>query len=488
MHTRIFWAVFLISAGCNRDVKIGEDDEAVTGSGGSGGDGGDEGSGGSGGEADADCSTDDSCPAGQICEDSECVDGDRNNSVDEAESLLFTDASDEAGRISGILNPVYDRDYYVVQADGGEFVRISTYTDEDDETKDTVVTLLQDNGKVMTYANGHAAGGGVSDADSVVYGYFPTEGTYYVLVEDDATFYGEGEPEGGRDYVYELQMSSWGRRTFEPDSFADPNESVEISAANSWNARGILLEEEGDIDYVALDFQLDGYDLFLDGNYDLQGSDADPRVRLLDASTGEVLRDKRQNGLAGSVWFPNLPQGQYVVELSDAAGGGGAAHWFYLHTLARENTDTYLWESEPNDGMVTAEALEQEELSTSSGNLYTVSRHQGLADSEGDEDWFEFESSYDDGRFVVCLTSTWYGSTTAPTVELYDAAGTLLSGVDGETDSAVYPTAEMANLDVPTGTYYIRVAHPEGVGGTAGDWYRMLVFVASFNVTEYDCP
>jgi hypothetical protein len=117
-----------------------------------------------------------------------------------------------------------------------------------------------------------------------------------------------------------------------------------------------------------------------------------------------------------------------------------------------------------------------------------VSRLQGFADSTGDEDWFELESPYDDGRFVVCLNSTWYGATTAPTLELYDGAGELISSVDGESDSAVYPTAEMANLDVPTGTYYLRVAHSEDVGGTAGDWYRMLAYVASFNVTDYDCP
>jgi hypothetical protein len=64
----------------------------------------------------------------------------------------------------------------------------------------------------------------------------------------------------------------------------------------------------------------------------------------------------------------------------------------------------------------------------------------------------------------------------------------LMTGVDGSTDSATYPTATLANIDVPTGTYHLRVAHPEGVGGGAGDWYRALVYVASFNVTDYDCP
>ena len=285
MNKRLCCVVLWAALGCNEDVKI-DDEENVTGSGGSSGD---EGS-GSDGESDSSCAEDAACGTGQICEAGECVDGDRNNSVDEAESLLFTDSSDESARTVGVLNPAYDRDYYVLQADGGEFVRITTYTDEEDETKDTVVTLLQDNGKVITLANGHAAGSGVGDADSVVYGYLPTEGTYYVLVEDDATFFGEGEPEGGRDYIYELQMSTWVRRTFEPDSFGDPNESIDMSSASSWFARGVILEEAGDVDYISLDYQLDGHDLFLDGNYDLQGSDADPRVRLLDATTGEVLR------------------------------------------------------------------------------------------------------------------------------------------------------------------------------------------------------
>ncbi len=484
MGRRLLCVVWWIATGCSGAVKISDDEATTTGGGAV--DGGDGGGGDAG--SDGSCSDDAACGTGQICEAGECVDGDRNNSVDEAASLLFTDPSDEAARIRGILNPIYDQDYYRIDADGGEFVRISTYTDEEDETRDTVVTLLQDNGKVVTYANGHAAGGGVSDADSVVYGYLPTEGAYYVLVEDDATFFGEGEPEGARDYVYDLQMVLWGRRTFEPDSFSEPNESIEISSDNSWFARGVLLEEPGDLDYVSLDFQLDGHDLFLDGNYDIEGSDADPRVRLLDARTGEVLRDKRQNGLPGAVWYPNLPRGEYVVELSDAAGGGGAAHWFYLHAIARENSDSYVWETEINDSLESAEVVAQEELETSSGNLYLVSRLQGWADSPGDEDWFELTSPYDDGRFVVCVNSTWYGSTTAPTVELYDSSGELVAGVEGEADSAVYPTATMANLDAPTGTYYVRVAHSEGVEGTAGDWYRMLTYVASFNVNDYDCP
>lgn len=473
-------AVVLL-VGCTGDEKIADDGSDA------GPDrGGDDSDGGAtdGGE----CADDSDCGTGRICEPDTCVDGDRNNSVDEAETLLFIDSSDESARTTATLNPAGDQDFYAIHADGGEFVRVTTYTDEEDETRDTVVSILRDNGKLVTYANGHAAGGGLSDADSVVYAYLPDEGTYYVLVEDDATFFGEGEEEGGRDYTYELALTEWTGHTSEPDAVDDPRAGISVSSANAWSARGAVLESTGDVDYVALSMEIDGHDLFVDGNYDLSGSEADPRVRLLDASSGEVLRDKRQNGLAGALWYPNLPSGEYMLELSDAAGGGSSDHWFYVHTLARAHESTYVWETESNDSDSTAEPLEHEPLSTDSGNEYTVARVEGLADFAGDEDWFEVTSEYDDGRFVVCLNSTWYGGTTAPTVELYDAGLALLGSVEGETDSAVNPTAALANLDVPTGTYYLRVQHPPDVGGSAGDWYRALVFVASFNVDSYACP
>lgn len=489
MNHRIACAFLLMVMGCEGDQKISDTSTPSEGWDGSGGGSSDGGSGGGDdGSGDGACTTDDDCGSGQICEDEVCVTGDRNNDFEEADPLRFVDGSDESARTTGVINPVGDRDYYAFEADAGDFVRVTSYTDEEDETKDTVVTILRDNGRRLTYANGHAAGGGVSDADSVVYAYIPEAGTYYVLVEDDGTFYEDAEPEGGADYTYSLALTEWTSHTAETDSAESPSSTITISSDRSWSARGVALETAGDVDYIAINLEIDDYDLFVDGNYDLEGSDADPRVRLIDPTSGTVLRDKRQNGLSGSIWYPRLPMGQYLLELSDAAGGGGVDHWFYVHTIAREGESTYAWETESNDTMLLAETLEQEPIETSSGNEYTVSRREGLADVPGDEDWYALTSEYEDGRLVVCLNSTWYGATTAPTVEVYDATGTRLDSVEGESDSAVYPTATLANLSAPSGTYYVRVQHAEDVGGTAGDWYRLLVFLASFEVTNYDCP
>jgi len=491
MKCRFGLVALLFALGCEGDEKIeaeGESSGIPDDAGGDGGGGGDD---GGSGDDDGTCTDDTDCGVDQICDDGECRSGDRNNDFEGAESIRFVESGDEDAYSFGYINPAGDRDYYAFEADGGEFVRITTYTDEEDDTKDTVVTLYRDNGKALTYANGHAAGGGVSDADSVVYAYIPEAGTYYILVEDDGTFYDDNPDivaEGGSDYTYDLSLTLWGSHTDETDSMESPSSSINISGTNSWFGRGVALETEGDVDYISLNMEVDGTDLTLDGNYDLSGSEADPRVRLLRASTGEVLRDKRQNGLAGALWYPDIPSGDYIIEVSDYAGGGSADHWFFVHALARTHDSNYGWETEANDSSGMAEAMDQEPLETSSGNLYTVARTEGFADYPDDEDWFEVTSDYEDGRLVVCLNSTWYGATTAPTLEVYDSSGTLLGSDPGDTDSASYPTATVANVEAPTGTYRVRVDHPEGVGGSAGDWYRMLVYVASFEVTNYDCP
>lgn len=480
-----FAALLLLPAlsACNADEKIadgtGDDGMDVTPS--------DDGA-GDGGTTDGECANDDACGSGQICESGACVDGDRNNSVDEAENLLFGDVDDPSTFGRGTLNPAGDIDYFVIHADGGEFIRVATYTDEEDDTKDTVVTILKDNGKVVTSANGFAAGGGVGDADSVVYAYLSDAGDYFVKVEDDGTYFESGDEFGSRDYTYDIVLTEWSSVTAEPDASDDPRTGISITGANSWSSRGALIGTAGDVDYIALSVEADGFDLSIDGNYDLEGSDIDPHVRLVDAATGDVLLDRRQNGLYGNAVFWNIPRGSYWIEVSDAEGGGGDNHWMFVHTIARTHDDNYQWESEDNGVDVRATPVDFEALTTDSGNEYTVARIEGMADAPGDEDWFSVQSDFDDGRLVVCLNSTWFGATTAPVLEAYDDSGTLLATITGETDSAAYPTATFTNVSAPTGTYYLRVAHPTDVVGGPGDFYRALVYVASFDVTSYDCP
>lgn len=468
-----------VLGGCDGDEKIDSEDDPAYSS-----EDDDDGTTTDG----AACTDDTDCGAGRICEDGTCETGDRNVTPDDAEPLRFGSTDDESSYVRGLLQTEDDVDWYAIEADGGEFVRIATYTDEEDPTRDTVVSLYRDNGKLITYANGYAAGGGVGDADSIVYAYLSEAGTYHVKVEDDATFFGEGEPSGDLDYTYDLLLTEWSGVTAEPDAPEDPRAGITVASERSWSAVGVLLEEPGDTDYIAIRHDLDGYGLYIDGNYDLSGSDADPLVRLVDASSGELYAEKASNGLNGQAFFPALPAGDYRVEVSDAAGGGGPDHWLYVYTLAVEADDRFEVETESNDTATTAFSPTPEALETDSGNPYTIARVEGLADTEGDEDWLSVRSDFDDGRIVVCLNSAWYGATTSPTIELWDASGTTLLDDAAPDTTGSYPTTALSNVEVPTGDYAVRIVHPEGAGARPSDWWRAYIYVASFEVTSFDCP
>ncbi len=466
-----------VLAGCSDDKSDGGegDDDAVFSGDGDGGDG-----------ADGSCESDDDCAAlVEICDAGSCVDGDRDNSEDDAGPLRFGDPDDPASYGAGVLYPAGDVDWFAFESGGGEFVRISSYTDEDNPDHNTVVSVYRNNGKLVTVADGHAAGGGLSDVDAAVYAYLDQAGTYLVKVEDADPYWGTDAAHGARDYRYELLLQEWTANTAEPDSAEAPATGIELVAPNSWSARGVLLEEPGDTDWVLVRVGAPDMALVIDGNFDLSGSDARPRARIFD-TTGALWSDRVDFGLDGLAYVPAIPEGDYLVELSDAAGGGGANHWFFVHGIARDQNSTYTVEVEDNGPDGVPNELDPEALETESGNPYTIARVEGLADGPGDEDWFSLRSEYSDGRIVVCLVSGFYGGTALPELEVWDAEGTLLGSVSS--DGTGYPTAELDNLPAPVGDYSLRLVHDAAATGAPADWYRMYVYVASFEVTAWDCP
>ena len=164
----------LVLFGCGKDEPI-EDGSTGVGS----GDGGDEG-GDDGGEYD--CESDDECSSWEICESQECVDGDRNNSLDEAEGILWDDAT------SGYINPADDVDYYTFTAEGGEYIRVSVTNDS--EEGDTVLVLRNPSGKTHAVVDNHPTGGSVSTYDSVMYAYLDEAGTWSLSIEDVGSYSG----------------------------------------------------------------------------------------------------------------------------------------------------------------------------------------------------------------------------------------------------------------------------------------------------------
>ena len=140
------------------------------------------------------CTEDADCGDDQICESEACEDGDRNNEMEEAETLIWEET------VAGVINPSGDVDWFAVDAAGGEFFRVSVVTEEIDGGLDSVVSVYDSAGHRLVWEDEHP-GGNVSSADSMVFGYFPEAGTWYIKVEDVGTFDG-GDGVGGPDEVH----------------------------------------------------------------------------------------------------------------------------------------------------------------------------------------------------------------------------------------------------------------------------------------------
>ena len=125
------------------------------------------------------CELDTDCIGSQICESNTCVDGDRNNSPEEAQSLLWDDPT------TGFINPAGDEDFYVFTSGGGEYVRITTTQNFDGA--DTVVTLRNSAGQVVAWSDDYPTGSSISTFDSAVYAYLAVADDYVLTVEDAST-------------------------------------------------------------------------------------------------------------------------------------------------------------------------------------------------------------------------------------------------------------------------------------------------------------
>lgn len=431
-----------------------------------------------GGDTDApagpECVEDADCDTGTICEGEACVDGDRNNALEEAEPLLWDDP------VEAVLNPDDDVDWYTFSADGGEYVRISTTVPEE-EGFDTFVTLRDPSGKVVTSADAFATGTGVTGVDAVLFAWLAEAGTYSIEVQDVVTAAGGGGS-GYPDYAYTLLLEEWPDACIEVDAQDAPGSSQPLSDERVWYSVGSVLDA-GDTDWIEVGYNLGGTNLYLDGNQDLSGSDATPRLRLWDAE-GRLLGEKVNVGPDDYLLYPHLPDGDYLVELTDD-GGGGANAWTFVHLIGRPDYDGYAFDAsaEPDDAQANATALPLTEWENSNGDPYSQGQGQGVLDAEGDVDWFSVDVPYDDGGLVLCLSSAAWGSLAAPDVAFYDPYGNELAADEGS--MASFPNANLDNLDVDAGLTYVRVSAPAGSATGPGAWYRFYVYAASFAVSDY---
>ncbi len=435
-----------------------------------------------------DCEGDDACADWEICEGGSCIDGDRNGSFAQAVPIAWDES------ITGYLNPQSDWDYYALTVQGGEFARISTRPTgaevgepQASDEMDTVVATYDADGALLSWEDDYPTGGSVSGSDSIVYTYFPTAGTYIIAVMDYTTAFDSDEKHGGSDFSYVLNVQEYSSAPDEEDSLGSPGADREIKEGYLYPVP-VLLEREGDSDWIELNLPYDDCPVLLRGSAHLDGTDALPRVRLYTAEQ-DLLLDLDELGTNGAGLYPDVDGGKAVIEALDSEGGGGDNHWFFVIVSAYEqgySTTTegvelaYQIDDEPNDALEQAQLLTQTDVQTSGGSDYTAAHLWGTQDSEGDEDWYAFHAQA--GHFLnVYGTADYNGSLMDPAVEVYDASGALLNTwYDGSDDAP-----DLENLLIETtGTHYMRVYDETGAAPGGAPWfYRFSVYVTDFEAS-----
>ncbi len=413
------------------------------------------------------CETDDDCVTGEICEREECVVGDRDNSLGEALSIAMD--FEEAG----VFDPPGDVDFYVWNADGPTWIRIETVTDEEGAGADTVVRLLRESGSEIAQMDEYATGS-VSTYDTVMYAFVPEAGTYYIVLEDASSFYG-GDPDGGPDFTYTVNLTSFTSVVEEPDGPGDTID-IDVDERNVIWAVGVHMEEPGDVDIVEIDMAFDDTPIEVVGLANA-GSSLTPHVT--GASEDGTVYTVQPDLDNGSAILLHSVDGDHVLTVTDADGDGGDDAWTVLYVTTSESREPYEPESEPNDAPLTAQILVQEGLETGGGTDYHAFYAEGQFGIPGDVDHLNVTVEDDELLSVRCWAEVW-GSEAGLQVAVLDLNGDDVTPSDQGTeptdlDYYVY------NAVLPEGAATLVLSDSTGGAGPSHFW-RCAIFLTTFDV------
>ena len=410
------------------------------------------------------CLEDAQCTDTQICDEETCVAGDRNNSVEEAKSILW-----EMDNL-GTLETAGDVDYYAFVASGGEFVRVSTEPLVEGTAMNTVVTLYDPNGKVHHVEDEHAAGS-VSTYDTVLYAYLHMGGTWIAAVEDVEGYASD-------ESRYSLVVTETGGFTRETDSMEQPGATVEATRASTYWAVGVHLGEAEDTDWIEVELPWENCPVYLAGSQTVVGTDANPTVELYDTE-GNRLGRKEGLGPDGTAMYPEVNGKTLYIAASDSHGGGGENHWFFVFLSIGEGGYSYTQEEEPNDSAEEATELDTTWTTDDNGTPYGYATGWGTLNWEDDVDAF-YVTVEQDQYLHIWGTSDALGSLLDSEVEVIGPDGSLQSAAEG--DDSFGDISNLGPLDA--GNYTVRVRHENVDGAGPGWWYRFTAYQTGYTVNE----
>jgi hypothetical protein len=183
-------------------------------------------------------------------------------------------------------------DWFSIPGVAGQQFRIQLENpeeDSDDDAFDSVVQVFDAELRRIAWEDEHPAGD-VATYDSVCFGFFPENGTYFVTVEDRRHFEGGESP--AVEAEYSLSALTTGSLPVEPDSLLSVGIGAEMDNDNSWYGFPVLIDEDGDTDYVLLELpHADGAIAIVTAQH-IEGSVAVPLVDAYNSAGQHIFSAK----------------------------------------------------------------------------------------------------------------------------------------------------------------------------------------------------
>jgi len=367
------------------------------------------------GQDNCDQDTDCSFQSGlEICGDQGvCVQGDRNNSMEEAQLV-------EDGDIAELyIAPAGDVDWFRFNGSQGDLIYIAT-TADDSDSLDTLITYYDTDGNEIGWGDDFDRVSGVAP-NSRFYSGVPSAGVAYFSVQDKRSWANDpsNPPTGGDDHEYSLFFATLGGAAT-ATLVVEPNDvsndavvwPVEEYATN-YNLGGGL-QSAGDVDWIAVDV-IQGEALRV---YGFPGSGSAGITQVTAYLPDGLSPIRSYEDLAWDsehrAWIPVLETGTYYLEVQDSAGGGGSDYWYFLHAAKDDPENGYPAEVEPNDSSDAANVVD---LSPPAGETVIGRTLWGRTGSAGDQDHFSFVAAAGD-RLTVSFARTAHGESNSPQVRL----------------------------------------------------------------------
>lgn len=410
---------------------------------------------------DAQCSGDYDCAFAsglEICSDSgQCVEGDRNNSIAEAQLMEMNSSS------SLPLAPAGDVDWFSFYGTPGDLVLLSSNADDTD-LLDTFLVFADADGTVVAYNDDFDRVSSIAP-DSRLYTGVASQGLWYFAVQDRRTWVNDPSdpPSGGPDYGYTVSLNS-----AEPDNYITVSTSGDDSAATAvtWDvvetyvnySAGGMLEPELDEDWFSVAVS-PGEVLRLYG-FPNSGSLGSIEVEVYLAD-GVTLVDRWFDltwETSNRAFVPVLEEGPYYLRVREADGLGGFDYWYYLHAAKNPAKEGAPPEVEPNDDESGSQAL-------------AVGAHSFWARVYPADDVDVYSLTAEAGDLVtVTLARLSDDDPTAVVVELTDATGASAGSASwaGEED----PVFSAVSLD--SGTYHLTVSPQDPAEVISANHYYQL--------------